>query len=211
MTRITGPNATAAGMSHVEPRLLVRIDSSGSEYFICSGNSDITHPDTSDVYTAVGGFGSVDSVFEDTDLRPSTIRMTLSGVDSALLSEATTQAYSRGSVQIFVAFLNPATLQLVDSPYEVFFGQIDQMSISMAANEAAITLTAQDEFARWGEARQLLFTDAEQRRLWSGDTGLDQVVFIQNRNLVWGGGTQAAGTPSSPVQRNSRFGRVVQN
>lgn len=211
MTRIAGANLAAAGASHVEPRLLVFIGTPGEQYYICSGNTDITHPDTLDVYTAVGPFGSVEAIGEDTDLRPTTIRMTLSGVDSALLSDATTQAYSRGRVQIFVAFLNPATMQLVDSPYEVFFGQLDQFSISMAANEAAITLTAQDEFARWGEARQLLYTDAEQRRLWSGDTGLDQVVFIQNRNLVWGGGTQTVGSPSSPVQRNSRFGRVIQN
>lgn len=203
MTRITGANLTASQAAHVEPRILVVLTLDSGTLLICSGNTTIIDPFSLDEYSAVGGFGAIDAVSEDPDLRPSSVRMTLSGVDPALLSEALTEDYQGRECTIKVAFLDTTTRQMVAAPYQLFSGPIEQMAVEIDHNVASITLTAQDEFARWSTPRQLLYTDAQQKQLWSGDNGLNQVVYIQNRQLVWGGKGSAAGERASPFRRPS--------
>lgn len=203
MSRISGANLTASQRAHVEPRILVVLAFDSGTLLICSGGSTIVDPFSLDEYTAVGGFGAIDAVSEDPDLRPNAVRMTLSGIDPALLAEALTEDYQGRECTIKVAFLDTTTLQMVAPPYQVFTGPIEQMVVEMDHNEASITLTAQDEFARWSQPRQFLYTDAQQKQLWSGDNGLNQVVYIQNRQLVWGGKASAAGTSQSPFRRPS--------
>lgn len=203
MSRISGANLTASQRAHVEPRILVALMLDTGTLLVCSGASTIVDPFTFDEYTAVGGFGAIDSVSEDPDLRPNAVRMTLSGIDPALLSEALTEDYQGRECTIKVAFLDTTTLQMVAPAYQLFTGPIEQMVVDLDHNQASITLTAQDEFARWSLPRQMLYTDAQQKQLWSGDNGLNQVVYIQNRQLVWGGKTSAAGASQSPFRRPS--------
>lgn len=201
MTRLSGANLTASQAAHVEPRILVVLALDTGTLHICSGLTTIVDPFSLDEYTAVGGFGAIDVVSEDSDRRPRAVRMTLSGIDPTLLSEALTEDYQDRECTIKVAFLDTTTLQMVATPYQLFAGPIEQMVVDLDHNQAAITLTAQDEFARWAQPRQFLYTDAQQKQLWDGDNGCNQVVYIQTRQLVWGGKAPAAGTFGGPFRR----------
>lgn len=200
MSRLSGANLTASQAAHVEPRVLVVLQLDTGTLSICSGLTNIVNPFNFDEFTAVGGFGAIDAVREDTELRPNAVKLTLSGVDPDLLAEALTEDYQNRECTISIAFLDTATGQMVANPYQVFTGPIEQMSVELAEGSASIVLTAQDEFARWGHPRQLLYTDAQQKQLWSGDNGLNQVVYIQNRQLYWGGKSPAAGSSFSPFK-----------
>ena len=201
MTRISGANLTASQAQHVEMRVLVSILLDSGTLNICSGLTNVVNPLSLSEYTAIGGFGAIDSIREDTDLRPNSLRATLSGIDPDLLPAALTEDYQGRDIIVSIAFLSATTLQMVADPYQIFAGPMEQMVLDRGPNEASITLTAQDEFARWSRPRQFLLTDAQQKQLYSGDSGLSQVVYIQNRQLYWGGQNPEAGTVVSAFKR----------
>lgn len=185
MSRLSGANLTASEAAHVEFRALVKLDFPSGVLYFNSGAESLTY--AGNTYIGVGHFGSADMPEEDIAGRPSPLTLRLSGVDSSLVSAVTDDDYFGRDVYVYAAWLNVSTLALVADPIQAFFGRMDYVTIAVDGASATISLTAENDLARWNRPRLLLNTDETQRYLWPGDTGMKYVQRIQNITLYWGG------------------------
>lgn len=176
-------NQAAAVAAHAEVVTFVDLDLSSGRLRLHSRTGTITWGSAS--WLGVGKFGGVDAVREDAELRPNTVKLTLSGVDSALVASAMTEDYHGRAVSIYDGFLNVTTLALIGTPELRFRGVMDYMSVELGAGEGTIILNCESELARWDRPRGLLYTSESQELIYSGDKGFDMVPTMQNRTINW--------------------------
>jgi len=157
-------------------------------------------------WDGVGKLGSIQVGEEDTELRPVSFTMTLSGVDAALVQAARGEDYHGRAVRLYRGWLDRETAALVAPPERRRTGMIDQMRITMGENTGSITVTCETEFARWQRPRGLMYTHESQQVLYLGDRGFDMVPTIQNRILDWSEGKTWFGFPVE-----GWFNQAVQN
>lgn len=136
-------------------------------------------------WDGVGKFGSIEIGAEDAELRPVTWRLTLSGVDAALVTVARTEDYHGRAVRLYRGWLDTSTMALLATPERRRSGMMDSMQVTLGANSATITVHCESELARWQRPRGLLYTHESQQVIYLGDRGFDMVPTIQNRVLNW--------------------------
>ncbi len=179
----SGSNQTAADAVHVEEVTLVEMDLPSGYLRLHTRIGDLVA--NGNTFLGVGKFGSISDIDEDAALRPAGVTFTLSGVDSALVTSARTEAYHGRAVVVYEGYLNVTTLALIAAPEVKFRGSMDKMVIDLGTENSSITVHAEGELARWNRSSGLLFTAESQRLLYPNDKGLDNIIKIQNRTVNW--------------------------
>jgi hypothetical protein len=136
-------------------------------------------------WDGVGKLGSIEIGTEDTELRPVAWRLTLSGVDAALVTAARGEDYHGRAVRMYRGWLDTTTHALVATPERRRSGLMDSMQITLGQNTATISVSCESELARWQRQRGLLYTHESQQIIYAGDRGFDMVPIIQTRILNW--------------------------
>ena len=142
-------------------------------------------------WLGVGQFGSVSEVSEDAMLRPSGVTLTLSGVDTAVVSAAVFEAYHGRAAYVYRGFFNVTTLALAADPQLVFKGLMDTMECELGQNTGTINVTCEGELARWQRHQGAVYSHESQAALYVSlgyaptDRGFDQILNIQNRTIDW--------------------------
>ena len=136
-------------------------------------------------WLGIGQLGSIDTIKEDTQVRPNGLRLTISGVDTALVQSAITEDYHGRPVAIYIGLLDTATNALIDTPEVAFKGVMDFLTVELNQNTGSISVNCESEMARWQRPRGLLYTHESQQLLYEGDRGFDMIPAIQNRVLDW--------------------------
>ncbi len=144
-------------------------------------------------WTGSGDFGGLSPVDETTELGASGLSFTLSGIPSSILALALGDLYRGRPCKLWLAILNPAGA-VVDT-YLVFAGRMDVMKIDDSGETGSIALQAESRMIDLKRARQLRYTDAEQKRLFPGDLGLEYVAKLAEKPLQWGVPNAAAADP----------------
>lgn len=164
---------------------LVRLDFAGGEVAAHDGLGSITYD--SSTFTGIGELGSIETVSEDSGIRPQTVRLSLTGVDAALLSDLQTDDYHRRTAELWIAVFDEA-MTLLGDPVAVWSGWMDSATIELDENTAAITLTCMDALANVAVPQPVLMTDEAQQRRHTGDLGLEFAPQAQRAvRLSWGG------------------------
>lgn len=135
-------------------------------------------------FDGIGQFGSIEAVSESTDVIARPLSLTLSGVDSSLVSITMTEVYQNRQATIYVGFVNETTGAVVDTPETAWEGRMNQMSISSAGGSANIRLTCEHRLRR--EPRIARYTNEDQQLLFSGDKFFDLVPSIKGFVARWG-------------------------
>lgn len=136
-------------------------------------------------WDGVGRLGGIEIGAEDAELRPVAWRLTLSGVDAALVTAARAEDYHGRVVRLYRGWLDPATFALVGTPERRRSGMMDSMQVTLGPNGGTITVNCESELARWQRPRGLLYTHESQQVIYAGDRGFDMVPTIQGRILSW--------------------------
>lgn len=176
-------NRDAADAAHAEVVSFVELDLPSGYLRLHTRTGTVTWGGNS--FLGVGKLGVISEVTEDAQFRPSGITLTLSGVDSALLTAALTEKYHGRLCRVWKGLLDVDTFALVADPQLEFRGLMDFMKVSLGANSATITVTAEGENARWQRHQGLMYTHESQQLTYPGDNGLDQVMAIQSRKIDW--------------------------
>jgi hypothetical protein len=190
MTRFVNSTAqTAADQPHVVYAMLVSLDFVSG--FIRAFNGAGTLVFNGNTYTGVGHYGSIDVVGESTDLRPANpVTMTLSGVPDSVLGLMAAAAGNRAdyfgrSARVDICFFDSSRNLLTPIENAVWEGQMDQLNVSRA--DRAIQLICEDRMVIFDKTSGVLYTDEWEQSLYSGDTFFNQIPFLQNIQLNWGG------------------------
>ena len=135
-------------------------------------------------YEGVGSLGGIEQVDESVEVIARPLSLTLSGVDTSLVSTAMTETYQNRTVTIYLGFLDETTNTVVDTPEVSWEGRMNQMSISSSEGGAAIKLTCEHRLRR--EMRIARYTNEDQQLLHSGDRFFDLVTNIKGFVSKWG-------------------------
>ena len=135
-------------------------------------------------WTGAGDFGGISPVDESTDVRAAGLAFRLSGIPASSLSLALSDNYRGKPCKLWLAILDAADA-VVDT-YQIFAGRMDVMTIDDGGDTASINVQAENRLVDLTRARALRYTDAEQRRLFAGDLGLEFVAKLAEKPLHWG-------------------------
>ena len=188
MTRSLGTNfQNQIDSSALKPFFAVDVGFS-TALRLWTGYSDITIGGST--FTGSGNLLAISGVDESADIRANGVKITLTGLDSSIISSALTEDSQGTVVKIYFGVLNDAS-EVVDTPYQTFEGFIDTMSILEDGESAQISVDVENKLVTLERPANRRYTDQDQKESFPDDKGLEFVDSLQNKSVVWGGGTDA--------------------
>jgi hypothetical protein len=166
-----------------------------SPVYLWTGYGSIVY--NSITYQGLGSLGTISTIEETSDLSAKGITMQLSGVPTSLISIALTEDYQGRNCSVMFGVLNNSSA-LVSDPIIIFSGRMDVMTINDDGQTASISMNAENRLVDFRRAREVRYTDAEQKNLYPSDKGLEFVNAIQEKEIYWGSSNYTA-----PVIDNS--------
>jgi hypothetical protein len=148
-------------------------------------------------WTGAGTLGAVSAVEETAGLRANGVTFTLSGVAASLLAVALGEHYQGRRARLWLAYFDSAWTPIAD-PILLVNGKMDQMELVDEGGVATIRLSVENRLIDFERpADPGFYTDADQKRRFPGDKGLEYVAKLQNRVIFWG---RAKLRPDKPVE-----------
>ena len=139
----------------------------------------------SETYTGGGSLLSVGAVEETSEIKATNLNVALSGLDSSILTAALNANYQNRLFTCFLGMLNES-YGLVNNAYQLFQGRMDSMTINDSGEEVIISLAVESRLIDLEKPNETRYTSEEQKRLFSGDLGLDFVTDLQDKDINWG-------------------------
>lgn len=174
----------------VRPVFLITAYFDGSTERLCTANHDIVI--NSVTWHGAGDVLSISQIDETYELQNTGINISLSGLDSSILSKALTADYQDRLLEIRMAFLttnsaNGDDPQVDDADAPIIFkGRMEVMTIADDGQSCTISLTVQNRLIDFERSNESRYTHEEQQQRYSGDHSFDHVHIIQKRVLEWG-------------------------
>lgn len=138
-------------------------------------------------YLAVGYFMGFSDIEEASESIVSTVTLSLSGIDQAMISLVLNNNYINRVVKIYTAFLEVDTHVLVIDPILIFEGKIDSSVINENPDDgkSTVSVSATNTWVDFARKSGRHANNEEQQVLFPGDKGFE--FAAQNtQNLVWG-------------------------
>lgn len=134
-------------------------------------------------YLGIGSLGQIDSVKEQNTTSATQLNLTLTGLDTSLLSTIMNENCVGKPASIFIGVMDD-NLNLTS--YDVVFrGKIRNTSL-LAGSKGAINVTISNIFEDWSRAKAWRYTDESQQQLNNGDRLFRYVAQMSDRSIYWG-------------------------
>jgi hypothetical protein len=179
---VNGTNQTEGDKTRVGLFIACALDFSSG--FIRAHDGLGTINFSSNDYLGVGKFGGIAAVEESIDVIARPVTLTLSGVDSGLVSTATTETYQGRTATLYMGFVDLDSNAVIATPETLWEGRMNQMSISMNKGGGSITLSCEHRLRNVPRIGR--YTDADEKLAYSGDRFFDLVPKIQGFRGTWG-------------------------
>jgi hypothetical protein len=201
---ISATNLAEINASHLHPVTLVKIEFDEPVY-AHSGIGTITF-DGND-YIGVGKLGQIDGSKESEALRPTSLRITLSGIDDTRIAEALRSGNYGDKVTIYEGYRQDDGT-LVDDPIIVWKGKHEHSGV-IAGDESSVSLTVQHDLAILDEKDGSRFSDEDQQRRYPSDNAFQFVHSMATIKLLWGDVNAYGGVTSSSANGSGSGSRRV--
>lgn len=136
------------------------------------------------VYTGAGSLIGIEPVTENNQLEVTGTAITLSGIDSSVLSLAISEPYQGRVVTVTLALLDASNAVIGSNP--LFVGRCDVMTASDDGATCTITITVENKKVDLTRARARRYEEADQRKYYPTDRGFQFVTAIQDAQVQWG-------------------------
>lgn len=137
-----------------------------------------------ETYLATGPFGSIEQMKESATSFEG-MQFGLSGVDTGIVDIATGVDYHGRLVKLLKAYLDADTNAVIGTPVVHWIGRMRSMPASEKNDSASVVLQAEHYEAELQRASPLRWNGADQRQMYPGDAGCDQVETMVDLQLVW--------------------------
>jgi hypothetical protein len=141
---------------------------------------------SSESYAGAGELLQIEPIEETGDISAKGATITLSGIDnsaSSLFVKALATPYHGRVCKIYFGVMNGNTPSNIE---QIFTGYMDQMNIDEGPDSTTITLTVENKLVSLERPSGNRYTSAYQKEKHSGDKGLDFVVGLQTKKIIWG-------------------------
>lgn len=189
MTRLSTLNAAAVANPHVPYALF-------ADFNFVSGHVRLTSYDQNftfggNTYQSLGQMCNFGDYPETADLTASSLTFTLTGVDSGLMSTVLTEKYHNRDATLYIGWLD-ANNALVDTPYLMWEGFMDSMSLHSDEEISSISLTCETRLLLLGKTAGWMYTDIHQKQFKTGDSFFNLVASLANKIVNWGSSAPAS-------------------
>jgi hypothetical protein len=173
----TVPSAilTALAQPEVEPFYAVEIDLDSGPLRLWTGYGDRTID--GNTYTGGGALMGISGLEEVADLSAKEITLTLTGIDSTVVSLALQEPYQRRRVRVLWGVRNASDF------VEVFSGNLNQMVIEDGPDFGTITVTVDSRLVELERASNRRYTSESHKSRHATDTFFDFVAQIQDKGV----------------------------
>jgi hypothetical protein len=179
---ISAPMLASLESNVIRPAFMAAITFRSAAEYIWTGVGDLIFEGAT--FRGVGSFGRLGTISEGVEVRADGTSVTLSGIDPALLSECLTDIQIGAPARIWLALFDEHAT-LLGTPYQLFFGTVDQPVLNVGTEEMAITLKLENKLANLQRASMRRYTAADQNLYYPGDTGMNWVELMNDIALKW--------------------------
>ena len=141
-------------------------------------------------YLGLGNLISVGQVEESADVKANGLNITLTGLDTTILSGAFNETQQGIVVNVKFGVLTTTSnaIAVVDTPYQIFSGTVDTVSIMEDGETSTIQYNIESKLISLEKALDFRYTDQDQKFFFPNDKGLEFVDDMQDKSIDWGGG-----------------------
>jgi len=145
----------------------------------------------SQTYTGLGNLISIGQVQESAETKANGIKISASGLNTSVLASALTQTQQGVVVNVYFGVLTTTSnaQAVVDTPYEIFSGFVDTVQISEEGDTSVISFDIESKLISLERPLDFRYTDQDQKHFFPNDKGLEFVDDLQDKKIIWGGGT----------------------
>jgi hypothetical protein len=143
-----------------------------------------------EIYTSTADIMEISEINETAETKATGLNVVFSGISSSLISSSLTETQQGVDVDLYFGVLTTTSNQtvVVDTPYTLFKGQVDTVSISEAGDTSTIKFSIENKLIALEKPLDFRYTDQDQKQFFPNDKGLEFVADLQDKNIVWGGG-----------------------
>lgn len=131
-------------------------------------------------YLGAGSLLSISGLDEVADLSAKSITVTLSGLDSTILSLALGEPYQRRKLRVLFG------VRSSNDVVELFSGSMNTMTIEDSGDTSTISVLVDSKLVELERASNRRYTSESQKSRYAGDTFFDYVAKLQDRQIIWG-------------------------
>lgn len=179
-------SGTPSGFSDSElsPIMAVHFALDSGDIRFWNGLGDVTIDGST--FNGVGSVMAISAIEETNEIAARGATITLSGLDSSVISAALSENYQNRTVTIYVGTIaeNRTT-----AAYVLFRGRLDVMTIEESGELTNISITAENRLIDLERPRIRRYTNEDQKSLYPNDIGLEFVDDLQDKTLDWGQST----------------------
>lgn len=186
MRDITSGFETEIEASQLAPIEMLQLEFDSGTVRMWSGIGNLTYG--SDIFYGVGTILAIESAEETNELKATSGRFRLSGVDSSMLSLSLLENYQGRPVSYWYGVLDKITRVLIPDPYLVFRGKMDILEIDDNGQTSDVNLSAESDLIDLRVVRERKYTNEDQKSMFPTDEGLSFVANIQDISINWGVG-----------------------
>jgi hypothetical protein len=171
------------GQDHQELFFAVKAEFDTDDILVWTGNDDLVI--NSETYSGAGSLLSISNVEDTLDLKPTGISIALSGMDADVLNMALTENYQNRDISVFMGFLMGGSNE-VAGVLKVFAGRMMSLDVTDSMDGAVVAITAENRLIDLERPSNLRYTAESQKFIDSGDTSLNRVQQLQDKQIAWG-------------------------
>ena len=174
--------ATLAAL--VRPIVLVELAFASGSVRVWTGLGDLTWNGAT--WVGTGTFMGISPIEETAEVRAAGVTLTLSGIPSSLIALALAEPYQGRPCAIHFGALDTNTYALIGTPFQIFKGRMDVMTIEEGPETATISVSAESRLVDLERARERRYDHQDQQLVAPGDRFFEYVPSIVNAEIKWG-------------------------
>ena len=190
---LTAGQLAAASQDRLVSVYLVALHFDGDTEYVTNAPGDVV--EFGNTFRSVGELGAISTLSQVGDGRASNFSLSLSlpnelpdvgGLADAALGESI-----RGRlVEVWLRIYTPQGIPLADDPIPLEAGEMDTLEIRQDVNISELVLICETAVGDLVRANGSRYTDADQRRLFANDRGLEYVAKMEGQAIELGDGSQ---------------------
>ena len=162
----------------------VKAEFDTDDILVWSGINDLVI--NSETYTGAGTLLNISDVVDELDLKSSGVSVSLSGMDSTVLSYAISENYQNRYITIFLVFLMGGSNEVAGT-LTMFKGRMSAITINDDPSGSTINVNAENRLVDLDRPSNYRYTAESQNWVGgSGDTCFKYIAQLQDLDIVWG-------------------------
>jgi len=173
---------TALAATDLQPALFVQMGFASETVYVWSGVGNVTW--NGQTWAGLGSLLGLTPAEDAATVEARGLTITISGLDSALLSECLTDFQLGLPVTLYLGLYSGGSL--ISTPITSWSGRMDMPTVNVAGDSASIEINCESRLIDMNIAVDRRYTHEDQQMDNPGDLGLSFVNGIQEMTLFWG-------------------------